>query len=69
MDGYEATRRIRANPELDDTPVLALTANAMKDDITRALDAGMDDHVPKPIIPTVLFSTMARWLERGRKAV
>ncbi|MGD8346447.1 MAG: response regulator, partial [Lysobacterales bacterium] len=69
MDGYEATRRIRANPALDDTPVLALTANAMKDDITRALDAGMDDHVPKPIIPTVLFSTMARWLERGRKAV
>ena len=69
MDGYEATRRIRANPALDDTPVLALTANAMKDDITRALDAGMDDHVPKPIIPAVLFSTMARWLERGRKAV
>ena len=69
MDGYEATRRIRANPALDDTPVLALTANAMKHDITRALDAGMDDHVPKPIIPAVLFSTMARWLERGRKAV
>jgi len=69
MDGYEATRRIRANPALDETPVLALTANATKQDITRALDAGMDDHIAKPIVPAVMFNTMARWLARGRKVV
>lgn len=65
MDGYEATRRIREDPKYKDLPVIALTANAMKQDIRNALDAGMDDHIAKPIIPNVMFRTMARWVRKS----
>ena len=51
MDGYEATRRIRASvhPRAADIPIVAMTANAFAEDVRRALDAGMDGHLPKPI--------------------
>lgn len=51
MDGYEATKRIRAldNPEIANIPIIAMTANAFAEDRQNALDAGMNDHIAKPI--------------------
>ncbi|HEY1151981.1 MAG TPA: PAS domain S-box protein [Pseudoduganella sp.] len=62
MDGLEATRRIRADPELADTRVLAMTATATNEDRARCLDAGMDDFITKPIQPALMYSTIASWL-------
>ncbi len=62
MDGYEATRFIRATPELADTVVIAMTANARDEDRGRCRDAGMNDFISKPINPRQLFSTLGRWL-------
>jgi CheY-like chemotaxis protein len=59
MDGYEATRRIRANPAFRGIPVIAMTANAMEQDQRLALEAGMTDHVAKPIDPAQLFRKLA----------
>ena len=63
LDGYEATRRLRADPAFRDLPILAMTANAMAGDRERALEAGMNDHIAKPINVRVLFETLARWVE------
>ncbi len=63
MDGYEATRRIRMQPALQDLPVVALTANVMQEDISRALASGMNDHIGKPVDPYSMFITMAKWLK------
>jgi signal transduction histidine kinase/DNA-binding response OmpR family regulator len=51
MDGYEATRRIRALdiPRAGEIPIIAMTANAFREDIEKCLEAGMDDHVGKPL--------------------
>ncbi len=62
MDGYEATRALRQRPELKDLPVIAMTANAMAGDRQKVLDAGMNDHVAKPIRVEELFATLARWV-------
>jgi PAS domain S-box-containing protein len=68
LDGYEATRRIRQglngvmNPHL---PIIAMTANAMEADRLKALDAGMDDHLPKPINLDRLKATLHYWLNKG----
>ena len=64
MDGLDATARIRANPEFENLPIIAMTANAMTGDRERCLDAGMNDHVPKPIDPDELRRVLARWLKR-----
>ncbi|HYC04509.1 MAG TPA: two-component regulator propeller domain-containing protein [Azospirillaceae bacterium] len=62
MDGLEATRAIRALPgAAGRVPVLALTANALPEEAARCREAGMDDHVPKPIDRAVLLSALARW--------
>jgi hypothetical protein len=65
MDGYEATRQIRAIPAWASQRVIAMTANAMDEDRQRCLDAGMDDFETKPIDPDHLFVTMAKWLSVG----
>ena len=55
MDGWEATRRIKANPETRDIPVIALTAHAMAEDRQKALAAGCDDYDTKPVeLPRLL---------------
>jgi CheY-like chemotaxis protein len=59
LDGYEATRRIRANREWDRIPVIAMTANAMETDRAQALAVGMVDHVAKPISPSQLYAAMS----------
>ncbi len=68
MDGFEATRHIR-NPESrvlnHDVPIIAMTANAMKGDEKKCLDAGMDDYLPKPIEPDILYDKLYRHLPKS----
>jgi CheY-like chemotaxis protein len=64
MDGLEATRRIRADPRLAGTIVVAMTANAWNEDREACLAAGMDDFVTKPIDRRRLHAALARWLRR-----
>ena len=68
MDGYAATRAIRAQPRWRDLPVIAMTANAMVGDRERVLAAGMNDHIPKPIRVDRLLATLARWIAPGARA-
>ncbi|HUA26809.1 MAG TPA: AAA family ATPase [Steroidobacteraceae bacterium] len=62
MDGYDATRVVRQQPHLRGLPVIAMTANALVGDREKALAAGMDDHVVKPINVQELFAALARWV-------
>jgi len=61
MDGFTATRLLRAQPRLQDLPIIAMTAHALMEERQRCLDAGMNDHVSKPIDPDALFATLMRW--------
>jgi PAS domain S-box-containing protein len=66
MDGYEATRRIRERERGSRRlPVVAMTANAMVGDRERCLEAGMDDHIPKPVRVDELQRALSRWLPVG----
>ena len=62
MDGYTATRMIRAEARWKDLPVIAMTANAMAGDREKVLAAGMFDHIPKPLNVAEMFATMAKWI-------
>ncbi len=62
MDGYEATRRIRALPGFERLPIIGLTAHVQRQEIERMRAAGMNDHVGKPIDPRLLFKSLARHL-------
>jgi signal transduction histidine kinase/DNA-binding response OmpR family regulator/HPt (histidine-containing phosphotransfer) domain-containing protein len=62
MDGYTATRRIREHPAWARLPVLAMTANNMAGDREKALAAGMNDHIPKPLDMEQMFITLAQWI-------
>ncbi len=61
MDGYTATKLIRAQPRLDGLPIIAMTAHALVEERQHCFDAGMSDHVTKPIDPDVLLATLLRW--------
>ncbi len=66
MDGFEATRRIRERERGSRRlPVVAMTASAMVGDREKCLEAGMDDHIPKPVRMEVLQRTLAHWLPTG----
>jgi CheY-like chemotaxis protein len=69
MDGYETTQAIRAQPQWQSLPVIAMTANAMRGDRERALAAGMNDHIAKPINVNQMFATLARWVTPGSPRV
>lgn len=69
MDGFEATRLIRAMPEHEHLPIIAMTANAMAGDRERCLGAGMNDHVAKPIDPDLLFMALTTWIAPGQRSL
>ena len=60
MDGYEATKAIRQDPEVKSIPIIAMTAHAMKGDEEMCLDCGMDAYISKPIRQGRLFSTLCK---------
>jgi two-component system, sensor histidine kinase and response regulator len=62
LDGYGATRALLADARFRHIPIIAMTANAMEADRDRALAAGMREHIPKPIEPAQLYSTLDRWI-------
>lgn len=62
MDGLAATRHIRTLPVYSRLPIIAITANAMNEDRIHCLAAGMNDFIPKPFAPEVLYSTILRWV-------
>jgi len=65
MDGYEATRAIRAggHPDAKSVPIVAMTANAFVDDMRDAINAGMDAHIAKPVQIDKLKSTIQEVLD------
>jgi len=69
LNGLEITRRLRLDSVFNEVPIIALTAHAMRGDRDRALAAGCDEYISKPIIDLSDFSkTIARFVAEGRKA-
>jgi signal transduction histidine kinase/ActR/RegA family two-component response regulator len=64
LDGVEACKAIRLCPGREKTPILAMTANAFEEDRQRCFEAGMNDHIAKPVDPDLLFETLLKWLEK-----
>lgn len=63
MDGWEATRRLKAHDELRSIPIIAITAHAMVGDEEKALAAGCDDYLVKPLDENQLFAKVTKFLE------
>ncbi|UTW51026.1 PAS-domain containing protein [bacterium SCSIO 12827] len=68
MDGYKATRIIRAEPRHKDLPIIAMTAHAMSSERDKCLATGMNDHLTKPIDPNRLYTVLASWNARPAPA-
>ena len=62
LDGYEATRRIKADPALRTIPIIAITSYALSGDEQKAREAGCDDYVPKPYSPRQLLAKIRQYL-------
>ena len=63
MDGLEAAAEIRKMHRFKDLPIIAMTAHAMAGDKEKSHDAGMNDHITKPIDPDAFFSTLVKWIK------
>ena len=66
LNGLDATRAIRALPGYAETPILAMTANAFDDDRQACMEAGMSDHISKPVNPEQVFEALLKWLVATR---
>ncbi len=66
MDGYTATRKLRQQERFRELPILAMTANAMAGDREKVIEAGMNDHIAKPINVGAMFHVMAKWITPSR---
>jgi PAS domain S-box-containing protein len=69
MDGFTATSVLREDPEFEDLPILAMTANATVEDRQRCLEAGMNEHIAKPISPSLLFEALLNWIPHEERDV
>lgn len=63
LDGYEATRRIKANPALNHIPIIAVTSYALSGDDVKAFEAGCDGYVSKPFSPRALLAKIREFLQ------
>ena len=63
MDGYEATRIIKADPELSHIIIIGLSAHAMSGDREKAIDAGCDNYLTKPLDDDLMFDMLEEYLE------
>jgi CheY-like chemotaxis protein len=68
MDGYTATREIRKNEAFKELPIIAMTANAMAGDREKVIEAGMWDHIAKPLNVGDMFATIAKWIKPSATA-
>ena len=68
LNGFEATQAIRAAEAAtgDHTPIIGVTAHALKGDSAKCIEAGMDDYLPKPVSPDRLGAKIATWLGESR---
>jgi len=62
LDGYEATRRIKSNPDLSQIPIIVVTSYALSGDDVKAFEAGCDDYVAKPFSPRELLAKVRKYL-------
>lgn len=67
MDGYMTTKRIREHEKYKGTPIIAMTANVMDEDKQKAVEVGMVDHIPKPVVRSALYATLLKWIPRGER--
>ena len=65
LDGYEATRRIKADPALRSIPIIAVTSYALSGDEAKARAAGCDDFIPKPYSPRQLLAKVRQYLDQS----
>jgi PAS domain S-box-containing protein len=63
MDGFQATSKIRSDPRFVKLPIIAMTAHATLEERQRCLQAGMNDHISKPIDPDAMYATLERWVK------
>ena len=69
MDGFEVTRRLRQMPDFKQTPIIALSAYAMKGDREKGMEAGFDDYLSKPVNTRELPKVIEDMLSRGRETI
>lgn len=68
IDGWEATRILRQDPETRDIPIVALTAHALADDRERATSLGFSSYLAKPVEPRAVVAEVRRWIGEGTGA-
>jgi len=62
MDGWEVTRKLKSDPELNGIPVIAITAHAMSGDEAKALDAGCNGYLSKPCVPKDIIEAVKKFI-------